>query len=56
MEIVAILSALIVIGVMILLAVKVARNQRRQVRRLERRLNRLKAGIDRLKRRFDDDP
>ena len=54
MTIPAILSALIIIGAAIL-AVKVARDRRRQIERLERRLNRLRAGIDRLKRRFDDD-
>jgi cell division protein FtsB len=53
MKILAILSALVMIGVA-LLAVRVAHNRR--IERLERKLDRLRGRIDRLKRRFDHAP
>jgi hypothetical protein len=50
MKVLAILPALIIVGVA-LLAVRVAHDRR--IERLERKLGRLRYSIDRLKRRFD---
>jgi hypothetical protein len=53
MKILAILSALVIIGAAVL-AVRVAYDRR--IERLERKLERLRGSIDRLKRRFDHAP
>jgi hypothetical protein len=53
MTVLAMLSALMIIGV-ILLSVRVANDRR--IEGLERKLDRLRGSIDRLERRFDRAP